>query len=343
MTLNRNKIYWLLQTFGWLFFVLMNGLFSNLLNKENLFFLSLIFSAGISGTHFLRFVIRKFKWLELNFSWQIPLVIIGAIISGIVIYFLQFFIQKLVVSTLVFSLNVALVSVVSLSLVVFFWSVIYFLVHYIENYKKAEIENYKWQANINEMELNKLKSQLNPHFMFNAMNSIRALVEENPAKAKDSITQLSNILRNTLMMGKNKVISFDDEMKLVQDYVALESTRYEERLKVSFSIDPASSKFSVPPLMIQTLVENGIKHGISKVPEGGKLVLKTEVVNNALMVKIENTGRLNTETHSDTGLGLKNSQQRLTLLYGDKASLTINNINGNTVLTELLIPQFENA
>ena len=223
--------------------------------------------------------------------------------------------------------------------VMFFWSLIYFMVHYIENYKKAEIENLKWQANINEIELNKLKSQLNPHFMFNAMNSIRALVEENPERAKESITQLSNILRNTLTMGKNKVIPFDDELKIVKDYVGLESTRYEERLRVEFVIDPQSSNFSVPPLMLQTLVENGIKHGISKLPEGGDLKVKTEVKGDVLHVNISNSGQLNGRSSNGTGFGIKNSEQRLSLLYGNYASLKIYNSDDKHVQTELIIPK----
>ena len=93
--------------------------------------------------------------------------------------------------------------------------------HFVNNYKKEEIKNLKWQAAKNEIELNKLKSQLNPHFIFNSMNSIRALVSEDPKLAKEAITQLSNVLRNSLLMGKQKLIPLGDEMKLVNDYLGL--------------------------------------------------------------------------------------------------------------------------
>ena len=175
--------------------------------------------------------------------------------------------------------------------------------------------------------------------MFNAMNSIRALVDENPAKSKDAITQLSNILRNTLQMGKNKVIPFDEELKIVNDYLALESIRYEERLKTLVKIDPQSKNFQVPPLMIQTLIENGIKHGISKLVAGGIIEMETSVENNSLLIKIKNSGQLIQSSDSDSGFGIKNTLQRLHLLYGADASLKISNLNSTIVLTELIIPK----
>src|SRR5205085_686739 len=154
----------------------------------------------------------------------------------------------------------------------------------------------------------------------NAMNSIRALVDENPVKSKEAITQLSNILRNTLQMGKNKVISFDEEIKIVNDYLGLESIRYEERLKVSVQLHENSSQFYVPPLMIQTLVENGIKHGISKLTAGGIIEIKTFVKDDKLQIQIRNSGQINEAKESESGFGIKNTLQRLKLLYGKEAS-----------------------
>ncbi|MCK6649086.1 MAG: histidine kinase, partial [Bacteroidia bacterium] len=232
-----------------------------------------------------------------------------------------------------------IISILNFSFVLFFWSLIYFLVHYIENYKKAEIENLKWSASINEIELNKLKSQLNPHFMFNAMNSIRALVDENPGKSKEAITQLSNILRNTLQMGKNKVIPFDEELRIINDYLALEAIRYEERLKVSMDIHPESKQFQIPPLMIQTLVENAIKHGISKLTKGGIIEIQTKIEKEQLIIKIKNSGQLQNTNESDSGYGIKNTLQRLQLLYGKDANMSIRNLDNEFVLTELIIPK----
>jgi LytS/YehU family sensor histidine kinase len=191
-----------------------------------------------------------------------------------------------------------------------------------------------------EIELNNLKSQLNPHFIFNALNSIRALVDENPKKSKQAINQLSNILRNSLAFDKEGLTSFDDELKIVKDYLGLETIRFEERLKTDFDIDPSSSNFMVPSLMVQTLVENGVKHGISKLTQGGTIQVKTNRVGERLKIQIRNSGHLlNGVKKSKSGLGIKNTQQRLRLLYGDKASFRIINENNTFVLTEIIIPQ----
>ena len=162
----------------------------------------------------------------------------------------------------------------------FWWTVFYFAYHYFNEYNKS----LKYEASMIEIELNNLKSQLNPHFIFNALNSIRALVDENPVKSKQAINQLSNILRNSLASDKKGLTNFDEELKIVKDYLGLESIRFEERLKTEFDIHPESQRFLVPPLMIQTLVENGIKHGISKLTKGGVIQLKTDVVNDKLKI-----------------------------------------------------------
>ena len=222
------------------------------------------------------------------------------------------------------------------SIIFFLWYVLYFTFHYFNEYNKS----LKYEASMVQIELNNLKSQLNPHFIFNALNSIRALVDENPLKAKQAINQLSNILRNSLASDKKGLTKFDEELKIVKDYLGLEHIRFEERLKTDFDIDPASHEFYVPPLMIQTLVENGIKHGISKLTAGGLIQMKTRVENECLVIRILNSGRLiNGETKHRSGLGIRNTIQRLKLIYGDEASFRIVNENDNFVLTEIVIPQ----
>ncbi len=230
--------------------------------------------------------------------------------------------------------------IVFYSFIFFLWTVFYFIYNYFERYNTS----LKLEASVKEIELNNLKSQLNPHFIFNALNSIRALVDENPLKSKEAINQLSNILRNSLVTEKRGLTSFDEELKIVKDYLGLESIRFEERLKTEFDIDRESNQFLVPPLMIQTLVENGIKHGISKLTEGGIIQLKTRVDNDYLKIYIRNSGKfnLNGSAQNSNGLGLENTRQRLKLIYGDEASFRILTENDNFVLTEIIIPHLYN-
>jgi len=219
----------------------------------------------------------------------------------------------------------------------FIWTLFYFTYHYIERYNKS----LRYEASMIEIELNNLKNQLNPHFIFNALNSIRALVDENPVKSKQAINQLSNILRNSLTFEKKGLTKFDDEMKIVNDYLGLESIRFEERLKTEIDIQPGSNSFLVPPFMIQTLVENGIKHGISKLTQGGIIQVKTLADKNRLKIQIRNSGHMvnGAKRMQSGGTGIANTKHRLKLLYGEEASFRIVNENNNFVLTEIIIPQ----
>ncbi|HEY6162268.1 MAG TPA: histidine kinase [Bacteroidia bacterium] len=344
--MNKRSLYWLCQVGGWLFFILLQSVFLNWNSHFNslvAFNLFLVFFFGVLYSHLFRFVITRFHWLKLRTLALASRLLISCIFLGTLMNFTQLLFEGFVKADHpLFSdidVQTAVNNSLNLSFVFFFWSLIYFLVHFVENYKKAEIENLKWQASINEIELNKLKSQLNPHFIFNSMNSIRALVDHEPVKAKEAITQLSGILRSTLLMGKKKLISFDEELGIVKDYLQLESTRLEERLRVLLDIDPRASGFEIPPLMIQTLVENGIKHGIAKLTAGGELSLSAKVNGQEkLHIVIRNSGKLGTST-TGTGFGIKSTVQRLQLLYGNEASFSITGENDSAVITHLVIPK----
>ena len=211
--------------------------------------------------------------------------------------------------------------------------------HLFENYKRSEIESYIWEAAVKDFELKTLKSQLNPHFMFNAMNSIRALIEEDPESAKTALTRLSNLLRYSLKMERNETVLLEEEIQTVKDYLLLEGIRFEERLRYKLNIDPKSAKIEIPPMMIQTLVENGIKHGISKKTGGGMVCIDTSVSDSKLFIKITNTGHLDeTALKQSQGFGISNTRHRLNLLYGEKSSFTLHNENSENVSAEIVIP-----
>ncbi len=342
--MSKKTLYWFCQIGGWLFLALAQSLYlklSDALTIETATSQFLLLFFGIVLSHLYRNFIVKYGWLKIKIILLIPRVIIASVLLAIIGDYTQYGIELLlgIAGDKHQDTITVVTNIVNLIPFFFSWSLIYFLFHFIENYKKAEIENLKWEASINEIELNKLKSQLNPHFMFNAMNSIRALVDENPNKSKDAITQLSNILRNTLQMGKNKTIPFEEEFKIVNDYLALETIRYEERLKTKVFIHPESKNFNIPPLMIQTLVENGIKHGISKLIKGGVIEFSTKVENDTLIIEIKNSGQLIEKLDSESGFGIKNTMQRLRLLYGNAATLKIRNVDSTSVLTELIIPK----
>lgn len=328
---SRKRLYWFSQIYGWLFYIVLLGII-NQLNKnsnESVLLVNMLvtFALGVSISHVYREVILRLHWLKLSISQIIPRVLLACLFFGCTFLALHTFISEVIIygSWPHMEALEIIQLVINLSGMFIIWSLLYFLFHFIQNYKKEEIKNLKWQAAKNEIELNKLKSQLNPHFIFNSMNSIRALVDEDPGKSKDAITKLSNILRSSLLMGKKEVIEFGEELELIEDYVSLEKTRFEERLKVTLDIEADSMKLLVPPMMVQTLVENAIKHGISQLPQGGEVLVRVRKIGSNIDITIINDGKFNKGITHGTGFGLKNTVQRLQLLYGDDFKFTIDN------------------
>jgi sensor histidine kinase YesM len=336
--------YWWFQTGGWTLFMAINAavlFIGDQLSTTLIYWLIIAWLACTGLTELLRLVIIRFHWLKLSSVQAVPRMLIMVAFMSVTMASLSSVYQMYLANKgpVAFDISRWVSNAISYGLAFVIWSVMYFLINTVENFRKAEIENLRWEALRTETELNRLKSQLNPHFMFNAMNVIRALVDENPSRSKDAITQLSGLLRNTLQFGRLKVVSLQQELEVVRDYLSLESARMEERLRIKWEIDPESESFEVPPLMLQTLVENCIKHGISKLPEGGDVLIKTTLTENGLKILLENSGRYDASLKPESGFGLRNSLERLSLLYGESASLTIKNSGNRTVLTEVFIPK----
>jgi len=332
-----------MQIGGWLLYAVVQIIGSIIAfggtSSDGVFFLFFEALVCLLLTHVARVLLIPGNWLKIGVPQLIVRILSMSLLLGLILYFLRMPISFLLG---IYDQEVALdpggILVLSFffAIIFFLWYVLYFTYHYFDQYNKS----LKYEASMVQIELNNLKSQLNPHFIFNALNSIRALVDENPLKSKQAINQLSNILRNSLASDKKGLTKFEDELKIVKDYLGLEHIRFEERLKTEFDIDPDSQKFFVPPLMIQTLVENGIKHGISRLTAGGLIQVKTRVEDDRLKILIRNSGHLvNGERNAPSGLGLKNTIQRLKLIYGYDASFRIVNENDNFVLTEIIIPQ----
>ena len=178
---------------------------------------------------------------------------------------------------------------------------------------------------------------MNPHFIFNALNGIRALIDEDPERARKAITELSNILRSSLSAEKAETVSLQQELKIVKDYLALESMRFEDRLKVEFDVDEKTLNNPVPPMMLQTLVENAIKHGIGKQMKGGIVKIISGTKQNQHELLVQNTGYLNGYT-KHTGFGISSTKDRLSLLYGERASFEIKQLHDDLVEAKVLMP-----
>lgn len=339
----KRIVYWLAQIGGWFLYILLAGIMNQLQGNFHAGLvksLAAFFVVGILLSHLYRSIILKWSWQRVGILRLIPRVLIASFVFGVIFFVVQTFVTDSFISearnSSEYTLSHIFDMVINWSLICLLWSLIYFSYQYFENYTLEEIKGLRYAASATESQLNMLKAQLNPHFMFNAMNSIRALVDENPAQAKEAITRLSSLLRNSLSLELTRVIPLETELGIVHDYLALEKIRYEERMKIVMEVEEAARKFQVPPMMVQTLMENAVKHGIAKLKDGGTIAFKAAVVAGKLNMEISNPGKLITQ--DTAGHGLKNTRERLGLLYNEQATFSIKEHEGR-VFVQLEIPE----
>ncbi|HEV3141897.1 MAG TPA: histidine kinase, partial [Vicinamibacterales bacterium] len=222
------------------------------------------------------------------------------------------------------------------------WLWIYFSVQDRRRRRALEMKALKLEVVAHDARLRTLESQLNPHFLFNALNSVRALVVEDPPRAQTMITRLAELLRYTLradgQTGRD-VVALDDEIRAVEDYLAIERVRFEERLSVDVDVEPAARRQRVPRMLVLTLVENAVKHGISRLTAGGTVKISATVAGDRLQVRVANSGSMRADA-TTAGLGLSNARERLQLIYGDAASLTLqpDGADGGVVVASVSTP-----
>lgn len=340
--MTKSKIYWLCQVIGWGVYGLLQVIAysaDSRFNSQQAIGVFLQVGFYIATTHLLRKAMIRLGWLNLRLPRLLPRLLLFTLMLSVSNYvyllMIEYSFNGISAKDLRF-LNILLNTLIHWAMY-FLWSVFYFAFHYVDRYNKS----LKAETVAREVELSNLKAQLNPHFIFNALNSIRALVDEDPRKSKESITQLSHILRNSLVSDRKKLVPFSEELKTVMDYLALESIRYEERLSIKFDIDKNSGRFMVPPLMLQTLVENGIKHGISNLKQGGEISIITKVKTKHLLLQIRNSGQLAKNFKNGLGFGIENTKKRLHLIFGEAATFDIKNETNNAVLVTLSIPTYD--
>lgn len=196
------------------------------------------------------------------------------------------------------------------------WFLIYHLL--VSNYEtqKRVLALSQSETALKTAELANLKNQLNPHFLFNAINSIKALTLSDPYIARNALTELSQLLRTSLSMGNEQLVTFETEVSFVRDYLSLEKLRFENRLNYYFEIDKNSLNTKIPPMSLQLLVENAIKHGIATTKEGGGILVKSTYKDKVFQLSVINPGKLkHNHNFVNMGVGLKNLEKRLILSF----------------------------
>ena len=216
------------------------------------------------------------------------------------------------------------------------WVFCYYTIILLLKSNKGKIERLELDTTLKEAQLNTLKGQINPHFMFNSLNNIRGLMLEDVEKSRDMLTKLSEMLQYALTKNTVDSIAVEEELEMVENYIDLAKIQMEDRLGFEKKVAPETLSIQIPPMIIQLLIENAVKHGIANVKEGGKINLDIFKFETTLNIQVKNTGRLKI-TKQTTQLGLKNIKQRLRLLYGGKASFSLKEVD-DEVVANIKIP-----
>ena len=193
-----------------------------------------------------------------------------------------------------------------------------------------------------DAELKALRAQVNPHFLFNCLHSISALTSVDASKAREMCILLADFLRTTLRVGGQEAITIEEELALIRGYLAIEKVRFGARVTMEEKVDAESLRLLLPPLLLQPLVENAIRHGIANLPEGGVIGLNVQRTPASVSIIVENSFDPDTPSKLKTGLGLDNVRRRLHARYGDDASVTFG-ANGNLFSVKLRLPAQQNG
>lgn len=368
--------YWLCQLIGWGLVSLSNFLIQLLANNfsllqqlvSNLLFMLL----GIVCSHGLRSFYRYFHIEQRTLGAMILPWLSGAALATVVALAVTFAGLSVVLQADeladLLSLRNLLANLIGVYPLMLIWGSLYLGVHYLWHWREAAQQKAQLEAALHQAQLNTLLGQINPHFMFNALNNIRALMLEDVPKARQALTLLSKVLRASLSSPQQRFVPLSEELAVVEDFVALASLQYEQRLQWQPQVDPACLPVLVPPMLVQTLVENAIKHGIAQTPGGGVLQLSLQLQPPFVVLTVSNPGQLATDLlqpnssnpsspdprlsysgaaleHAaeltgdlgSTGIGVANVRQRLALLYQGRADFQLSQ-QGALVVAQVHLP-----
>ncbi len=356
----KDRLYVLCQTIGWGTFLVVQLFFTHVISRGKDQPVSLmddlkvasVLLMGLTITHYARVYIERWSLKEMSWLRLVPRAIGLAILMSLIWTIVGFgWIYGVVRDPWPDGVNpfvLLAMSTINGVIVLAGWLSFYFIYHVFNRYTLLEIERLRLTTVVKDAELRALKSQINPHFMFNSLNSVRALIDEDPTRARQAVTQLANMLRYSLQSGSKQTVSFEDELTVVNDYLALEQVRHEERLRLRLDVAPDTLRRVVPPMLLQTLVENAVKYGIAPRAEGGEIAIVARIENGVLAIEVRNPGRIDgndklnakpTSGSRSTQVGLRNALDRLQLLFGDSATLELVQVSPDEVCAKVRVPQ----
>ena len=341
--MTRTHAYWICQVGGWSLYVgarlLVSAFFRGITWRQVGAHVA-VGAAGLAFTHLYRLLARRRRWTHRPLKQLVPRVVVASGGLAALTYAVsdlvgRHLLELRLYDTLESDTGMILAGMVNGWVLFMLWSVIYFGVHAAWNYRQAEVDKWKLEAQAEAARLQALKLQLNPHFFFNSLNSVRALIAEDPDRAQRMVTRLARLLRSTLQVDDVKTVPLEQELSTVRTYLQLEAVRFEDRLQYTIEAGEEALRCSVPYMLVQTLVENGIKHGVAQSKAGGCVAVTASVEADCLQIRVTNPGHIASE---EGGTGLDNARERLHLLFGEAASLAVCNADDETVEAQVAVP-----
>jgi sensor histidine kinase YesM len=343
----NGPLYWRCQIAGWSAFAIFEfGSIVALWGKQTsvpilAVYTCLVGLEGLLGTHLLHLSLQKRQWLHSPGNRLVPRLVI-AVFSLAALLATAGLLTRGLLSNLplrqVLNTRDLLVMWIIRIVALVIWITLYVALHELQLRRAAEKRALRLEVVAQEAQLRGLRAQLNPHFFFNCLNNLRELISENPKRAQLMVTQLGELLRYSLRTHQSELVSLSDEIRAVEDYLALEASRFEERLHVRWDIAREARAARIPPMLLQTLVENALKHGIARRPEGGEVVITARAADHQIELEVLNSGELREPPSSAPGIGLRNARERLSLLYGDRAKLLVEDSNDGSVRARVTLP-----
>ncbi|HEU4779741.1 MAG TPA: histidine kinase [Steroidobacteraceae bacterium] len=345
--------YWALQLLGWGFYFYAQAsgevIFAGVSWSKASTLWGVVCLAGMGLTHLLRWTIKFRDWLALPPAAFVIRILAVTLLIATATYLLTSGISQAMHGTPVAPITSAFYQRLTVAGQLRNQYIIILVVHaaWVAIYLAFALQRRRYHAEIRQAQLGEalqaaelrlLKSQLNPHYLFNALNGLRSLIADDPGRAREAVTQLARTLRYTLASGEEDVVSLERELEMVDDYLALESLRLADRLRVERDIAPEARAVRIPTMLLQTMVENAIKHGLAQLKEGGTLRIAAHVVDKELVLQVFNPRPADTAASASGGVGLRNSSERLRLLFGSGASLRLDLSQPGQATAEIRLP-----
>ena len=299
---------------------------------------SFILSFAVIGTSI--WYVIKFSTLENNNFWRILLahLIAATIIIAIWMYF-GMVILKLFHPGPSFLLEKKLFNRIFGGYMFYVMYVVFFYaVNYYQQFKDKLRNEGKLKTLVKEAELHALKSQINPHFLFNSLNSISSLTMTDPGRAQEMVINLSQLMRYSLKHDQKEKVSFKQELENNQLYLKIKKVRFGSKLNPSFDVNKECLNASIPNMILQPLYENAIKYGVYEATEPVDLVTRATMIPEGLEICIKNTYDPDVISKKGEGIGLRNIRERLQIIYGNPGLLKIEDSKKEFKVT-LTIPQ----